>query len=397
MNRYYKSYEDFFGREAALELEKLYGIFGADTLEWAARLFDPEIGGFYYSNSARDTDGYLPDVESTTQLVGVISGADFEKYGNANNAFPEEMKAGIVRFVQGLQDSEDGYFYHPQWGKEVNTSRSGRDLDSSLGLLRRFGGKPLYETPIERGKKGDNASLPEHLRSWEALLAWLEALGINDHHKSYANGHAVSSIRTQIAAAGYAEKTIEWLNSKQKESGLWEDGELDYPKFNGLLKISTLYETYGAPFPRLSLGVQACIDTVFSDAPTGAIVDIYNPWVALGILLPNAKAHSTPEEYEDALEKVRANASKLFRRTREKLLEFRKDDGSFSYFKDRSSATSQGVPAAVPNTNEGDGNATALAIATVGHIFKTCGIRMEYMFSAEDAKAFLDIIKGYYK
>ena len=91
MNKYYESYEKFFGREAALELEKLYGIFDAGTLTWAARLLDPEIGGFYYSNSARDNEGFLPDVESTTQLVGVLSGADFGKYGSADNAFPEQM------------------------------------------------------------------------------------------------------------------------------------------------------------------------------------------------------------------------------------------------------------------------------------------------------------------
>ena len=396
MNKYYESYEKFFGREAALELEKLYGIFDAGTLTWAARLLDPEIGGFYYSNSARDNEGFLPDVESTTQLVGVLSGADFGKYGSADNAFPEQMKEGIVRFVSGLQDPDDGYFYHPQWGKNVNTSRSGRDLDSSLGLLRRFGGKPLYETPLERGKKGDSASLPEHLRSWEALLAWLEGLGLNEYHKSYSVAHTISSIRTQIAAAGYAEQLIEWINSKQCESGLWEEGPLDYAKFNGLLKISTCYETYNVPFPRLALGVQACIDTVFSQAPTCAIVDIYNPWVALGILLPNAKAHSAPEEYEAALDLVKKNAPELFKRTREKLLEFRKADGSFSYFKDRSSATSQNVPAAVPNTNEGDGNATALATGTVGCIFKSCGIKRECFFSAEDAEAALEIIRGYY-
>ena len=48
------------------------------------------------------------------------------------------------------------------------------------------------------------------------------------------------------------------------------------------------------------------------------------------------------------------------RKTAAKLALFRKDDGSFSYKKNHSSATSQGAPVAVPNTNEGDVNATVI-------------------------------------
>ena len=394
MEKYYESYENFFGKEAAQEMAELYSIFGVDTLEWAARLFDYEVGGFYYSNSARDTDGYLPDVESTTQALGLLGASDLSKYGSIAAAVPEEMGAAIVRFVSGLQDPDDGYFYHPQWGKSVNTSRTGRDLDSSCGLLRRFGSAPPYDTPIERGKKGDNSSLPEHLRSWEALEAWLEGLGLNEYHKSYSCAHTISSIRSQIAAAGYTDRAVEWINSKQKENGLWEDGELDYAKFNGLLKICTCHETWNKPYPRLAQGVQACIDAALSDELVCAVPDVYNPWVALGILLPNAKAHGAPGEYEAALEKLKVNAASLIRKTKEKLLLFRKEDGSFSYFKDRSSALSQGVPAAVPNTNEGDVNATALAVGTASHhIAKAFGIKSERVFSAEDLEAFLAIVR----
>ena len=38
-------------------------------IRWWAGLYDPEIGGFYYSNSARDNAGFLPDMESTYQIL----------------------------------------------------------------------------------------------------------------------------------------------------------------------------------------------------------------------------------------------------------------------------------------------------------------------------------------
>ena len=57
-------------------LKELYSIYTVDVVKWYANLFDPDIGGYYYSNSARDFDEasyngvnyrLLPDLESTYQ------------------------------------------------------------------------------------------------------------------------------------------------------------------------------------------------------------------------------------------------------------------------------------------------------------------------------------------
>ena len=121
-------------------IKTLYNYFdGRKMIGWMANLYDSERGGFYYSNSARDTAGYLPDIESTSQLLGmaVSTGAIPDR----NLYIPQEIKAKIVEFARSLQSPEDGYFYHPQWpqGREnLNTDRYGRDIGSATGVIRSF-------------------------------------------------------------------------------------------------------------------------------------------------------------------------------------------------------------------------------------------------------------------
>ena len=57
--------EETTSKELVDALKDLYGMYSDDMILWLADLYDPAIGGFYYSNSARDTIGYLPDADST--------------------------------------------------------------------------------------------------------------------------------------------------------------------------------------------------------------------------------------------------------------------------------------------------------------------------------------------
>ena len=78
-------------------LKKLAGAFDGTKLAiWLAGLWDKEVGGFYYSNSARDTEGYLPDIESTNQLIRVITGNGALSCADLS----EDMKARILTFVR---------------------------------------------------------------------------------------------------------------------------------------------------------------------------------------------------------------------------------------------------------------------------------------------------------
>ena len=86
------------GSETAQALEKFYTLFDDKIYIWMANLWDPEIGGFYYSNSARDNVGFLPDVESTAQILSWLEKSGLvEAYGAEwENALPASMKTKIL-------------------------------------------------------------------------------------------------------------------------------------------------------------------------------------------------------------------------------------------------------------------------------------------------------------
>ena len=152
--------EHLLGKEAADALRDHYKLFDDRYYKWMASLYDPAIGGFYYSKSAQNTDGYYPDLESTKQALAFFSNSGMtRKYASINEAYPQWMKDQIINFVKPLQCPEDGYFYHPQWGKDIIPSRLSRDLGWATGTLKDFGAKPKWDTP--NGHKGEFGPPPK--------------------------------------------------------------------------------------------------------------------------------------------------------------------------------------------------------------------------------------------
>ncbi len=248
--------EAVLGAEAADALKKHYAIFDERFYLWLADLYDPETGGFYYSNSARDTVGYLPDLESTRQALTFLDNAGMSSAdGGWNYAISDSMAKAVAEFVKGLQSREDGYFYHPQWvGLTTTISRLSRDADWAIvllsGIYNRYKDEleaeglsgealtealadymPYWDTPgglkgslgapgasaVPSSKNGltgnlgtskvalvskvvraasDSSRWPEHLRSISAFKAYLEGLDIaND---SYTVGNELVSQENQF-------------------------------------------------------------------------------------------------------------------------------------------------------------------------------------------------------
>ena len=215
-----------YGSAAADALRAHFAIYSDGFYRWLAGLYDPSVGGFYFNSIARDTDGYLPDVESTKQamvffqLTGLTS-----DYESLVDAYPAWMRRQICDWVRGLQDPEDGYFYHPQWGKDIVPSRQGRDLGWSTATLKEFGEMPVWDAPnghkgergAPRGAKADSegeagspvAVYPERLRSLDNWRRYIICeLNGNEspedetpkliRTKSYSIGNTISSQAAQI-------------------------------------------------------------------------------------------------------------------------------------------------------------------------------------------------------
>ena len=96
----------------------LYSVHSDRLLTWLGGLFDSEIGGFYYSNSARDNeyqeiDGvkhyFFPDIESTNQATNLLQNAGVIK---EFSELPEWMRKKMAEFNKSLSLDITTLFYN---------------------------------------------------------------------------------------------------------------------------------------------------------------------------------------------------------------------------------------------------------------------------------------------
>ena len=349
-------------RDAA---EGLISEFSVDTMLWFARLWDAERGAFYYSNSARDYEGFLPDIESTVQGLNIVSNYGMvDKHGSLYDALPESVREKLVSFVRGMADP-DGYFYHKQWGKNINLSRRGRDLSWSTTLLKNMRADSPYPTALERLSNGqDGEGLPTHLRSREALFEYME--GLDFPNKSYPAANMINAQMGQISAAGLIDDCCDWLDAHQDErTGLWQDGK-NYTTVSGLMKVGSSYIRAKRTPKYYKAAVESAIEVALSNESHGAIVSIYNPLNAVSSIRSSLRLQGRVEEADAITKRLSDVSVEIIENTRRKMVMHKKTDCSFSYLKERSSHNSQAMPVAIPYTNEGDVNATTIAIHGVG-------------------------------
>jgi len=436
------------GEEIVAAIREFYSLMSPDVIDWVADLYDPEIGGFYYANSGRDTIGYGPDIESTGQALGIIE--DTGVFDHVGHAFrcgtPDFMKEQIARFIKPLQD-KNGFFYHPQWPKEfVNKypSRLSRDLGWAVGLLKMGGYAPTYDTPS--GVKGDgrlidgtpvdssrcedsgiareetkkevnDGNVPAQLRTEESFRNYLAGLDLRN--ASYLYGNEVGS---QIPQILYREQQLreenaswslfpileEWLRASQNpENGLWYWVDKDDPKYsiyngvNGFLKTVGLYSTIGVPLPYAKEACQSIISAIYTDDVPLTVCYAYNAWFSANNIFSSIMKFSKSEEEGRAeVNRIRQallqDAPTSIRKTAEKVKLFRKEDGSFSYLQNSSSCTSQWMPVSIPRINEGDVNATIICMGeTAEHMFRALGLPMPPIFGRAEYYRFVERIKAH--
>ena len=411
--------------------------------------------GFYYSNSARDNEYtvragkkymLLPDAETTAQVLGFIKRSGMLNLvdGNIKKIFPDGETDRIVRFIKALQDEETGYFYHPQWLSMLGTpdywdSRQSRDMNYSISVLNSLGASPTYNTTT--GVIGDgilydgtdiNASqtsmtmpLSESRIASVSKVVALKAVhprlesersfkeylsGLNISGDSYYVGNELSSMAPQIVERdrelGTADNprplaTIldKWLRDNQDPlTGHWHKkatSSVYYPT-NGLLKIAALYNTLGLPFPNPLPAARTAFSVIVSEEPIAHVCDLYNTWFIISCVTQNLRNFSGDSLLAEAIiDEVRVEAIPAVIATGEKMKTHQKSDGSFSYFKNNSSQNSQNAPVAIPNTNEGDVNATVIfTYGILDYMFDALGFGSKVpMYGDLDRRTFLKAIQ----
>ena len=380
---------------AADSMEKLLSLYDERIYRWMAGLWEPEIGGFYYSNSARDHEGFLPDIESTVQALTFLRRWGALGEGWSLDALPDETRARLLAFAQGLQYEDDGFFYHPQWGKNIIPSRKGRDYSWSTSLIKDLGAKPLYTVGPERIKGGATpASVPEHITDRNKLLEYLDAFDISVN--SYRMGNDVGSQMDQIAAAGNADIVMDYYNKHQNpENGTWH-GSVCYAASNGVMKISGTYSKMKMAYPNAELAVRSVMQALVSDELPGGIVDTFNPWAATSSIVDSLRIAGDHETADRIKDYIRENAALFIDKTAEKVALYKKEDGSFSYRKNSSKSfgcLSQNAPVGL-GVNEGDVNGTCLA--STGPVTRICavlGFEVK-LYDEENSREFIELIKA---
>ncbi len=428
------------GQNLVIAMKEFYSLYTNDVIVWLANLYEPAMcvcnglygeteckhtqwcgtGGFYYSNSARDNIGFLPDVESTYQALGFLnsSGVTRSTGSSWKRMLSDDMNASILAFVRSIQ-REDGYFVHPQW-QNPGSSRISRDLNWATNILNTLGERPYYDTPLGLegiGAPSGDSSLTGQLSGSNAracakvvaaaesylpqlkdvptFKAYLNSLNIKaGGYSAYSAGNTLTSqqglIRARDKELGLTGENslyktmINHLNETQNPAnGTWDNRTPDdsdyniYMQINALMKISGIYGTTYL-MPNIDKAVETAISAITYEKDITDAVDIYNPWFALHNLFLNLEACGGSAGIEETarLRQLLYDAAPItLIATRNKISGFKKDDGSFSYGRKYSSATSQGCAAAVPNSVEGDVNGTLLSCAgLIDYIYTAMGI-----------------------
>jgi len=380
----------------------VYSLYTPALPVWLAGLYDHGTGGFYYSNSARDNEPFLPDIESTNQAVNLILNSGMTR---SAEELPLLMREKMRDFVCSLLDKEDGYIYHPQWGKNISASRRGRDLTWAIDMSKKFGFTLPYPTAVERLRAArENAGadqakaaslLPEHLSSRENFQKYLESFDwINN---AYYAGNTIAAQGNQIIAAGLTDLCVAHLNRFQNpKNGFWNEKTDMHYGINGFLKITAFYISAGVPIQMAELAADSAISCITSDEIGTTVCHLYNCYYSLSNILYSLRKTGETETANRVAAKLIQAAPQAIRAAKFKTEVFRKADGAFSYLRDYSSFKSQEAWVAVQNTPESDVNASVLC--TSGLINNICCAfdAQDYrvpLFSEEDYSVFLANLK----
>ena len=404
LSKYFLGIEKERGKATAEATEYLYSLFTDGIYKWLASVWDKDIGGFYFSRSAKENEYVeykgerfllLPDIESTEQAFGSLLS---DGIGESYDDYPAKMKDKAVKFIASCQDPEDGYFYHKQWGKNINTSRRARDMNKGVGLLSSLGARPLYPTALERieasvnGGEEGSVTVPEHLRSRAAFISYLESLDINGKGKSYVVGHTIASQIPEIKAAGLSETCYEFLNATAKPNGVWED-ELTNVSANGLMKISCAYGALGKRMPWMKKSFSAAVEIACNAEVTSAdgITTVYNPPFVMLNLFSTMRDTADEENYALCKKMIIERAPEVLKRTTDNLKLYAEPDGSFSYGMGHTSFTSQGQPVGFPGLPESDVNANSLAQGARERTLIALDIPLSPLFDERDTQRFFEL------
>ena len=392
--------KDFY--ESVYDPEKL--------IRWWAGLYDPERGGFYYANSSRDLDGFLPDMESTYQILSRVR--DFVP--DLADFLGASLTAKIVKFYQDKQDSGDGYFYHPQWTKEQsrkNVMRYSRDQDWSIFVLGWLGAEPLYPTALDRAAQtsGSGSSTSS---DWQpnvaSVTSYVNNLLATKSCESWAN--TLETQATTFQATGMLDTVLDVLDARiSKEYGVWVSGydaasdmyynlrtnpetETPYGIFTNAYKVAKMYNIAGRHIPYTDKTVANAIKAICSRDPGARVTYLFNPWATLGNVRENLVKYGYAREVRAYDNAIKENIVEMIDALKTSLALYRCPDGSYGYLQKGSNPSVYSTTVSI-GAKEGDVNGNNLVVLCAAHICTAIGLTdMIPIFNENHADLMFDLL-----
>ena len=414
-------------------LKTMYTMYTDDLIEWYANLYDPYYGAWYCTKSGKENEGFLPDIESTSQALNFLNSSGLLDHAGCDwrNVLTDEMKEKLVRFAKRMQEP-NGFFYNflktVEQG-DASLGKRGRDVGWCTGILRMLGESPTYDTPnglIGNGITYDGKSVskpvvekstvtevrstsyPEYLENKETFLKYLNE-EVDIVNKSYFYGNQLNGTFGQIKArdavlkaegADYSlcDTLIEWLNERiDPITGYWSP-KPTFAGTNGYFKVIVIYNSWGYPYPELEKAADSVIAGILGDEPsTGNICEVYNLWSALISTKENAKKCHDAQMSEKILAKIndlmldKGEAAIL--NTYKKQSAYQMPDGAYAHNVVKCITAHQGSIPVGLGLEEGDVDAIGKAtIGIVNNIFLAYEIEKVPIYSKREWEKYYSIM-----
>ena len=383
----------------------------------------------------------------------------FAGIGHSYSNIPDWMKEAMLNWLKPMQDPNGYFYHPQWEKADTDNhlSRRGRDLERAVALLGICGAKPTYDTIT--GIKGDHtlidgtkvdsngnilvsakglltplgtscaeavskivpssaddSLITPTLRTEQGFRDYLASLDIRGDSYTVGNELAAQAPQfknreTQLKQTGAGWSLVgileEWLFENQnKENGLWyyidesDPAYSIYDGVNGLLKIGSLYNQVGMEFPCPFEAIESAIAGIYTDEVAETVCFAYNTWFAVYLIMNNVMEFSddkiaAAEQMAEIRQTLLEDAPNSISHTRAKVATFLKQDGSFSYMPNMTAANSQGMPVAIPDTNEGDINATTIcAQGTHGYMFYVLDIAAPKPFGLAEYYLFMHTLEN---
>lgn len=163
-----------------------------------------------------------------------------------------------------------------------------------------------------------------------------------------------------------------------------------YNAINGLFKITHFYYYMGIPVPNAEAAIQSVIDVVLQDSGDTHVCSVYNPWITFELLLDCIEETEGSKRADEVRAMLIENGEALVTATYEKIIDYKEEDGAFSYRGDTVQLTSQKALVACATSPESDVNATCISSTGIAiSMLDTFGVTRVPMFTSADYYYFL--------